>query len=228
MSGGRIRPRLVAVWALVIALVAVIVVVERHDRAQESLEMVGLAGRERMLVSEPLDHIGAIEVVAAGEMHRFERDASGIWFSHGAHAKVDGAHGHKTDPVLAESIARAVAAFSAARLERDFRLDTKENTFGVTTPGMVVLVYRPGEAQPMAQFATGDLAPDGVSQYVLPIGGDRVYTVAAYQFENLSKLVAMAKVAAAAPASAPAPAGAETTPAAPAAATAPVVAPKHP
>lgn len=198
MSNGRIRPRLVAVWALVIALLAVIVVVERNEREQEGLEVVGLAGRERMLVTAPLDHIGALEIVAAGEMHRFERDPAGVWFYHGVHAKVDGTHGHQTDPVLAEAIGRAVAAFSAARLERDFRLDTKENTFGVTTPGMVVLVYRPGEAQPMAQFATGDLAPDGVSQYVLPIGGDRVYTVAAYQFENLSKLVAMAKAAAAA------------------------------
>lgn len=225
MSAGRIRPRLVAVWGLVIALVAVIVVVERNDRAKEGLEQVGLAGRERMLVTEPLDHIGAIEVVAAGEMHRFERDPAGIWFSHGVHAKVAGAHGHQTDPVLAESIARAVAAFSAARLERDFRLDTKENTFGVTTPGMVVLVYRPGETQPMAQFATGDLAPDGVSQYVLPIGGDRVYTVAAYQFENLSKLVATAKAAAAA--STPA-ASTEAAASAPAAMAPTVAVPKKP
>jgi len=219
MSTGRIRPRLVAVWGLLIALVAVIVVVERNDRAQEGLERVGLAGRERMLVAEPLDHIGAIEAVAAGEIHRFERDPAGIWFSHGVHAKVDGAHGHQTDPVLAEAIARAAAAFSAARLERDFRLDTKENTFGVTTPGMVVLVYRPGEAQPMAQFAIGDIAPDGASQYVLPIGGDRVYTVASYQFENLLKLVATAKAAASV-----SPPGAST----PAAAAAPVVAPKSP
>lgn len=195
MSNGRIRPRLVAVWGIVIALAAVIVVVERNDQAQEGMEMAGLAGRERMLVTAPLDQIGALEIVAAGEMHRFERDPAGVWFHHGAHAKVDGAHGHRTDPVLAETIGRAVAAFSAARLERDFRLDPKENTFGLSTPGMVILVYRSGEAQAMAQYAIGDIAPDTTSQYVLPIGGDRIFTVAAYQFENLANLVTKAKAA---------------------------------
>jgi len=228
VSNGRIRPRLVAVWGLVIALIAVIVVVERNEREKEGLEMVGLAGRERMLVTAPLDQIGALEIVAAGEMHRFERDPAGVWFYHGVHAKVDGAHGHQTDPVLAETIGRAVAAFSAARLERDFRLDPKENAFGVTTPGMVILVYRPGEAQPMAQYATGDIAPDATSQYVLPIGGDRVYTVAAYQFENLAKLVATAKAAASASATdAPAPA-VPAAPTAPASAVSPGPAPKTP
>lgn len=221
MSGAGIRPRLVAIWALVAALIVVIVVVERQDRAKEGMEQVGLAGRERMLLSEPLAHIGALEVVAAGAMHRFERDPAGVWFYHGIHAKTNGVHGHQTDPALAETIARAVAAFSGARLERDFRLDPKENTFGVTSPGLVVLVYRPGELQPMAQFAAGDLAPDGVSRYVLPIGGDRVYTVAGYQFENLVQLVEKAKAAAAAAAStAPtsAPSTAEPAAAAPAAA----------
>jgi hypothetical protein len=80
----------------------------------------------------------------------------------------------------------------------------------------------------MAQYATGDIAPDATSQYVLPIGGDRVYTVAAYQFENLAKLVATAKAAASASATdAPAPA-VPAAPTAPASAVSPGPAPKTP
>ena len=112
-------------------------------------------------------------------------------------------------------------AFGSARREREFRLDPAQNTFGVTTPGMVVLAYRPNETQPMAQFAVGDLAPDGVSRYVLLVGSDHVVSLADYQVENLSKLVETAKASAAAAAAAAAqqapaaaPAGAQPAPAA--------------
>ncbi len=215
MSAGRIRPRLVAVWVLVAALIGVIVVVELKERASEELEMVGLGGRERMLLSESADHVGALEVVAAGAMHRFERDPAGTWYYHEAHAKVDGVHGHRNDPALAETIANAVRAFGSARREREFRLDPAENTFGVTTPSMVILAYRPNETQPMAQFAVGDLAPDGVSRYVLLVGSDHVVSLAGYQIENLSKLVETAKASAAAAAAAAvqqAPGAVPTTP----------------
>jgi len=198
VSASRIRPRLVAVWVLVAALIAVIVVIEMKDRAHEDLELSGVAGRERMLLDEPADRIGALEVVTAGAMHRFERDPAGVWFYHGIHAKAESEHGHQPTPELAEATARAVKAFGGARREREFRLTPGDNAFGVTSPGMVVLVYRPGELQPMAQFAVGDLAPDGVSRYVLAVGSDRVHTVADYQFENLAQLVDAAKAVVAA------------------------------
>lgn len=202
MSTGRIRPRLVAVWLLVAALIGVIVVVEMKERASEERELTGLGGRERMLLSESSEHIGALEIVASGAMHRFERDPAGVWYYHEAHAKVAGPHGHRSDPVLAETIARGVKAFGSAHREREFRLDPTQNSLGVTTPSMVILVYRPNETQPMAQFAVGDLAPDEISRYVLIVGSDRVVTVAGYQIENLSKLVETAKASAAAAAAA--------------------------
>ncbi len=221
MSTGRIRPRLVAVWLLVAALIGVIVVVEMKERASDELEMTGLGGRERMLLSESADHVGALEVVAAGAMHRFERDPAGTWYYHEAHAKVDGVHGHRNDPVLAETITRAVKAFGSARREREFRLDPAQNTFGVTTPGMVVLAYRPNETQPRAQFAVGDLAPDGVSRSVLLVGSEHVVSLADYQVETRAKVVETAKASAAAAAAAAAqqapaaaPAGAQPAPAA--------------
>jgi hypothetical protein len=41
----------------------------------------------------------------------------------------------------------------------------------------------------MAQFAVGDVAPDGLSRYVLPVGGKYVVTIANYQIENLLGLI---------------------------------------
>ena len=44
----------------------------------------------RLLLPVPVDQLGAIEVADAGTLHRFERDAAGAWFYHGAHAGAGG------------------------------------------------------------------------------------------------------------------------------------------
>jgi hypothetical protein len=42
---------------------------------------------------------------------------------------------------------------------------------------MVILVYRAREAQPLAQYAVGDVAPDAISRYVDAVGGAGVVTI---------------------------------------------------
>jgi hypothetical protein len=54
---------------------------------------------------------------------------------------------------------------------------------------MIVLVYRAAYAPPLAQYAVGDLAPDGVSRYVLPLGSPSVFTIPDYQIQNLLSLI---------------------------------------
>jgi hypothetical protein len=39
------------------------------------------------------------------------------------------------------------------------------------------------------QYAVGDVAPDGLSRYVLPVGSAKVFTIANYQITNLLDLV---------------------------------------
>ena len=110
----------------------------------------------------PLSELGAIEIADAGRVHRFERDAAGAWFYHGAHDAAEGAHTHEPDPARAERIARALAALGRARAERDFPLGKDGAAYGVASPELVILVYRPGQSQPLVQYAVGHVAPDTV------------------------------------------------------------------
>ena len=121
-------------------------------------------------------------------MHRFERDATGAWFYHRDHAGTQATHAHQTDPQQAERIEKAFAALGRTRMERFFKLDV-QNAYGVTSPKMVILVYGKGNSQPLAQYAVGDVAPDGLSRYVLRVGSASVVTIPDYQITNLLDLI---------------------------------------
>lgn len=143
----------------------------------------------RMLLPAPIDQLGAIEIGYAGTLHRFERDSTGAWFYHGVHTGSEGAHAHAADASSAQRIESALAGFGRTRIEREFPIDTQSNPFGVTNPEMLILVYRPNELQPLAQYAVGDIAPDALSRYVLIVGSPAVVTIPNYQIENLLELI---------------------------------------
>ena len=137
----------------------------------------------------PLSELGD-RVADAGRLHRFERDATGAWFYHGAHGIAEGAHTHEPDPARSEHIARALGALGRARVERDFPLGRDGGAaYGVATPELVILVYRPGQSQPLVQYAVGHLAPDTVSRYAMAVGHPVVVTIPEYQIDNLRALV---------------------------------------
>jgi hypothetical protein len=178
----------VAVWLVLVVLVGAIVIIERTD-------LFGPTSRPdstrdaRMLLPVPVDQLGVIEVARAGALHRFERHAAGAWFYHGVHTKSEGAHEHQADPTMAERIGHAFAALGRTRIERQFALNTQAKDYGVTTPEMVILVYRPNDLQPLAQYAVGDIAPDTFSRYVLVVGSSAVATIPNYQIDNLLALI---------------------------------------
>lgn len=186
LSRARVRPALVAVWAVLAVLVVVIVALELRDAGRASS---GAAADLHLLVPVPMDELGAVEIAEAGRLHRFERDAAGTWFYHGVHAGGEAAHTHAPDPVLAQRIERAVAAFTRTRTERQFALERDAAAYGVATPDIIVLVYRPRQAQPLTQYAVGSVAPDTVSRYVMVVGRPVVFTIPGYQIDNLLALV---------------------------------------
>lgn len=192
MSSGRRKGRLILVWGVLVVLIGIIYAVDRQDdrddKAQAEIEARG-EDRERYVISVPLEQVGALEVAHAGALHRFERDAEGVWLHHGAHAPQPGEHGHQADPALADAIRNRVVGIARARRERSLPYDPKTQDYGLANPGTLLLVYRKGEVQPASQFAFGDLAPDGVSRYVLEMGASQVFTVATYQYDNLVALV---------------------------------------
>ena len=189
MSGRGIRRRLAAVWLVFLVLVVAIVAVEYVDRVRPTSGREG-HGDPRMLLPVPVDQLGAIEVANAGTLHRFERDPSGIWFYHGVHTGSEGTHAHNADPAMAARIERAFLAFGRTRIERQFSLTTLSGDYGVATPETIILVYRPNDPQPLAQYAVGDIAPDTVSRYVLIVGRSVVTTIPNYQIANVLALVA--------------------------------------
>jgi hypothetical protein len=191
-AGAGIRRRVVIVWLLLAALVAGIGLMEFRNRSRlpESVaERVPGAEGSRMLLPAAVAELGAIEVGHAGILHRFERDGTGAWFYHGMHTSAQAAHAHQTDPVQAQIIEKAFAGLGRARMERQFRLDVQSGNYGLTSPQMIVLVYGKGDPQPLAQYAVGDVAPDGLSRYVLPVGSSYVVTIADYQIDNLLDLI---------------------------------------
>jgi hypothetical protein len=189
VSAGTIRRRLTAVWLLLAVLIGAIVAIEYADSVRQRPDPETDA---RMLLPVPVSQLGAIEVAQGGVLHRFERDAAGAWFYHGVHTKSQGAHTHQTDPAMAERIEQALTVFGRTRVERQFPLGAGGKDYGVAAPQVVVLLYRPNELQPIAQYAIGDIAPDTVSRYVLAVGSPTVATIANYQIDNLLGLVSTA------------------------------------
>ena len=190
MSAGGLRPRLVAVWVLFLALAAVIVAIEVADRTGTRERDGGAEDRDpRLLLPVPLEQVGAIEVAHGGSIHRFERDAAGTWFYHGVHAQSDAAHSHQADPAMAQRIETALQGFGRARMERTLSTDQGVERYGLAVPQMLILVYRPKELQPLLQVAVGDVAPDTYSRYVMVLGSSSVVTIANFQIDNLLALV---------------------------------------
>jgi Domain of unknown function (DUF4340) len=185
VSATRARRRLGIVWLVLAALVASIVALEYRERWTSG----GADDDARSLLAAPLDQLGAIEIADRGRLHRFERAASGSWFYHGTHAAGEAEHAHAADPELAERIAAAFAALARARVEREFPLERDGAAYGVTAPDVLILVYRPGDAQPLAQYAVGHVAPDTASRYVMRVGRPVVVTIPGYQIDNVLSLV---------------------------------------
>jgi hypothetical protein len=198
--------RLALVWGSLAALVVVILYAERADlmRLWESHDEHLAEGDSRSLVGVPFGELGAVEIVHQGRVHRFERDAQKLWFYHGAHSAQQDAHVHQSDPVAAARIDKALGAFSRTRIERWLSLDrtaeagtpepsrqsgVNAGDYGVTVPSMLILLYLPGQMEPAARYAVGDVAPDTYSRYIQRLGSADVMTIANYQITNLQQLI---------------------------------------
>jgi hypothetical protein len=180
---------LVVVWVLLAVLVGVIVVIEQTGFGRT--RPVGTGSTDpRLLLPASVAELGAIEVIDAGTLHRFERDASGAWFYHGGHGAAESAHQHTADASAAARIDRTFSAFGRTRVERRIGRERDVAGYGLAAPRVVILLYRPGATQPLAQYAVGDIAPDTVSRYVDVVGGaPGIVTIPNYQIDNLLALI---------------------------------------
>ncbi len=189
MSAGGRRTGLLAVWLVLLGLVVAIVALERIDLGGPTPDPQVISDA-RMLLPVPVDQLGAIEIGHARTIHRFERNAAGLWSYHSAHPESEGPHVHQAEPSMAARIESAFGAFGRTRIERRLALDRNAAAeYGVGMPGMFILVYRPHDQQPLAQYAVGDIAPNALSRYVLRVGTSAVVTIPNYQIDNLLALI---------------------------------------
>jgi hypothetical protein len=182
--------RSAVVWATLALVIVAIAIVEYRERRLGAAERD--AADARSLLPVPVSQLGAVEIADRGRLHRFERAPEGTWFYHGVHPPGTPEHAHAANPALSERIERAFTAFGRARAERQFELHGDGAAYGLTAPDVIILVYRAGQSQPLAQYAVGTIAPDTVSRYVAMVGRRDVVTIPSYQIDNLLALVAAA------------------------------------
>jgi hypothetical protein len=184
--------RLVIIWGVLLILAAMIFIGERQRS-----EQLGVSTQRVVpwLLPVPMQDLGAVEIMVKGSMHRFERDAEGRWFYHGVHDAKKAEHGHSTDPQMAAVIDKAMIAFGRVQREQKIPLKAGEDEFGVTRPDIFILVYKPKADEPLARFAVGTTATDGVSRYVLPVGAAEIVTIPDFHIKNLLALIDAVKIA---------------------------------
>lgn len=187
----RVNWKLTTIWLVLAGLVLIIGLLKYSDNIQSQSDALehAVVG-ERSLLPLPIEQLGAIEIANGGALHRFERDGAGAWFyhAHGVNTGVQAPHGHVADTDQAEQIAYAFGPLGRTRIERE--LDSKDHgQFGVTRPDTLLLVYGDYGAEPVAQYAIGDVAPDTQSHYVLIVDRQQVVTIATYQVANLLNLI---------------------------------------
>jgi hypothetical protein len=160
-----------------------------HYRDATASRSAGASADPRRLVPVSIADVGAVEIADDGTLHRFERDAKGTWFYHGAHGATTDAHVHDADLAVASRIERAFEAFGRTRIERELPRGRDLAAYGLLAPRMLVLVYRRHDRQPILQYAFGDVAPDTVSRYVDVVGGAGIVTIPGYHVDNLKALL---------------------------------------
>lgn len=183
------RGKLLLVWSLLVVLLAAILLTQLQRSREEQAEADAPDDRSRMVLPITLNEVSAIEIAALGGLHRFEKDASGEWFYHGAHTAGTATDQHQPDPVMSKLIREKLIGLERAKLERDVKLDKGLKDFGLANPETLLLVYRGKETQPLAQYAFGDVAPDAISRYAMRIGTSSAWTLPAYHVDNIVGLV---------------------------------------
>jgi hypothetical protein len=151
------------------------------------------------LLPASIDQVWAVEIVAAGQLHRFERDGDRRWFLHlGQHSHAAGTPAHTADPAKAPVIAAALASFgeTTIRSVAARRPGAEERArLGLERPVLIALFYPRDSSTPLARVEIGGPADDGFSRYVaLGPDGD-VVTIAADEPQRLLDLLRAVGVA---------------------------------
>ncbi len=144
-----------------------------------------------LLLPLSLNLVWAIEIVFAGKLTRFERDAGGNWFRHvGQHVHAAGGTAHVADPVQARIIDTALRSLDATAVETHVgpadpaRLDQ----CGLKYPALIVLSYARDSSTPVSQLEFGAMA-DRLDRFARLAPDGEIVTVAEFEARRLTELL---------------------------------------
>ncbi len=171
MSGGAARPRLLAVWLVLLALVGAIVVADR-TRIFDSEPPPPTAGTAVFQFTEA--DLGSVEVLYKGQFAALMRGPDGQWFQHdsshshsGAAAGDDETHG--ADPARAAVIAKQVSVTARMIADRRLKPERGLESYGLENPQIMIAFYgkAAGDDVPgrLDVLYVGDLLPTQYNYY---------------------------------------------------------------
>lgn len=150
------------------------------------------AGRgTSLLLPVSMAQVWAVEIVSAGKLTRFERDAAWNWFRHiGQHTHAAGNDAHVADPAQARIIDTAFSAFDAAAVETRVGLAEPAQLarYGLALPTLMVLFYARDSSTPLARLEFGEAA-DSLDRYARLAPDGAVVTVAEFEVRRLTELL---------------------------------------
>jgi Domain of unknown function (DUF4340) len=167
------------------------VVLDMASRLRGPAESAVASRRTSLLLPVSMAQVWAIEIVFAGKLTRFERDAAGSWFKHmGQHAHTAGNNAHVAEPEQARVIETALRAFDAATVEtRIGPADPgKLARYGLTLPTLMLLFYSRDSSTALARLEFGALA-DSLDRYAHLAPDGPVLTVAEFEVRRLTELL---------------------------------------
>jgi Domain of unknown function (DUF4340) len=144
-----------------------------------------------LLLPVSMAQVWAIEIVFAGKLTRFERDAAWNWFRHvGQHTHAAGSDAHVADPTQASIIETAFSAFDLAAVEtRVGPADPAQLArYGLALPTLMVLFYARDSSTPLARLEFGGAA-DSLDRYARLAPDGAVVTVAEFEVRRLIELL---------------------------------------
>jgi len=150
-----------------------------------------------LLLPVSLAQIWAVEIVAAGNLQRFERDRAGDWFHHvGGHVHLSSADAHIADPQQAKVIAGELAAFERTPIEGTAAAAGDSNALartGLEHPSLIVLLYARDNSQAVTRIDFGEPAADGFHRYARARDGGAIVTIPSYAAAHLTALLRLVK-----------------------------------
>jgi hypothetical protein len=167
------------------------VVFDMARRLRGQAESVIASRGTSLLLPVSMAQAWAIEIVSAGQLTRFERDAAGKWFRHtGQHAHTAADNVHAADPAQAPIIEAAFAALDTAAVEtRIGPADVAQLArYGLALPTLMVMVYARDSSTPLVRLEFG-AAADSLDRYARLAPDGAVTTVGEFEVRRLTELL---------------------------------------